>query len=133
MKRIYLVIPIVVLVIGSVLVLTQYKSYQVIKEQNYQSFETALPDILFYIEKADKPWKLQIIIQESGSFDYVSVRLMTAEDSYLWSKILEDGTYEYEFINTGDLKLRFQVPSWGGESIQKIEYKIVAWKSFLGW
>jgi hypothetical protein len=119
---------IIVLAIGSVLVLTQYKSYHVIKEQTLTTTSSYV-EIPFIIEKTDKPWKIQIKI-ESESND-VHVKLLTAQDNVLWSEILVEGTYNYSFSNTGHLKFIFHVPSHS--LIQTYEYKILAWKSFLGW
>ena len=123
-----LTIIIIIFAVGIVLGLTQYKSYHVIKEQTLITMSSYV-EIPFIIEKADKSWKIQIKI-ESESND-VHVGLLTAQDNVLWSEILVEGTYEYSFSNTGDLKFIFHVPSYS--IIQVYEFKILAWKSFLGW
>ncbi len=123
-----LTIIIIIFAVGIVLGLTQYKSYHVIKEQTLTTMSSYV-EIPFIIEKADKSWKIQIKI-ESESND-VHVGLLTAQDNVLWSEILVEGTYEYSFSNTGHLKFIFRVPSYS--IIQVYEFKILAWKSFLGW
>lgn len=130
MKRVYSVaIIIIVLAISSVFVLTQYKSYHVIKEQSIPTGGSATMDIPFKIEKAEKPWKIQLdIIAEYGD---VMVSLFTVQDEFLWFENLYEGTYEYEFIHTGELKFEIRIPSY--TDVQVIELKVLAWKSFLGW
>ena len=115
--------------IGSVYVLTQVKSYQVIKEQTLATTRSQSVEIPFIIEKADKPWKVEINIQ--SEYGDVQVGLLTAQDDLLWFKSLYDGTHEYSFSNTGDLKFEFRVPSYANNQV--LEFKILAWKSFLGW
>ena len=123
-----LTIIIIIFAVGIVLGITQYKSYHVIKEQTLTTTSSYV-EIPFIIEKADKSWKIQIKI-ESESND-VHVGLLTAQDNVMWSEILVEGTYEYSFSHTGDLKFIFHVPSYS--IIQEDEFKILAWKSFLGW
>jgi hypothetical protein len=130
MKRIYpIAIIIIVLAISSVLFLTQYKSYHIIKEQTFPNGGSQTMDIQFKIEKAEKPWKFQLnIIAEYGD---VMVSLLTEQDEFLWFENLYEGIYEYEFIHTEELKFRIRIPSY--TDAQEVELKILAWKSFLGW
>lgn len=130
MKRIYpIALFIIFLAIGSVFVFTQYKLYLVIIEQPIPIGGSSTMDIPFTIEKAEMPWKLQINI--NAEYGDVLVSLLTAQDEYLWYIGLYSGNYEYEFIHTGDLKIRIRIPSY--TDAQEIKFKILAWKSFLGW
>ena len=104
-----LTIIIIIFAVGIVLGITQYKSYHVIKEQTLTTTSSYV-EIPFIIEKADKPWKIQIKIQ--SEYGDVHVSLLTAQDDFLWSEILYEGTYEYSFSNTGHLKFIFHVQSY---------------------
>ena len=129
LNRVYpITIIIIVLAIGGLFLLTQYKSYHVIKEQTLTTTSSYV-EIPFIIEKADKPWKIQIKIQ--SEYGDVHLKLLTAQDEILWLEHLYEGTYEYSFSNTGHLKFIFHVPSYS--IIQTYEFKILAWKAFLGW
>ena len=113
--------------IGSVFVLTQYKSYHVVKEQIIPTGGSATMEIPFKIDNVEKPWKLQLNIK--AEYGDVTVGLLTAQDGILWFETMYEGTYEYEFIHTEELKIRIHIPSY--TDAQEIELKILAWKSFL--
>ena len=131
MKRnsiIVISIFVIVVAIGSFLVLTQYKSYQVIKDQIIPIGGSARMEIPFKIDNVEEPWKLQIEIKTD--YGDVLVDLLTAKDEKLWFIMLYSGSYEYKFIHTGDLKIVIRIPSY--TDAQTIKFKIVAWKSYIG-
>ena len=129
MKRIYpIAIIIIVLAISSVLVLTQYKSYHVIKDQIIPTTSGQSMDITFTIENVEKPWKVQFNIK--AEYGDLLVGLYTAQDELLWFENMYNGDHEYEFIHTGELLFRVRVPSY--MMAQEITLTVLEWKPLLG-
>ena len=128
-------IIIVVLTIGSVLFLTQYKSYRFVTGASVRaptsgSLSTDFP---FTIEgPVVKPWKLQINIQtEQRYYSDVHVSLLTWQEVPLWNNTLTKGTYKYEFLDEGIFKIRVDISGYDPDL--EIDFRIIAWKPYLEW